>query len=295
MLRVPSSDGVEVAVHDFGGPVDAPVVLVAHATGFHARCYEPFARALAGPMHPWALDFRGHGETPAPPDWSVDWLRFGDDALAATRAVAPHGGVVGVGHSMGGAALLMAAHRAPELFDRLVLFEPIVIPDTEPVVDMEQHPIVIGARRRRRTFTSVDDAVANYRTKPPLSLMREDVLRSYVEHGFRPGADGIELVCSESIEAGIFLTSHLNGVWELLPGITIPTTVVSGIIDERQPSGRCRAIADRLPDATFVLLEDQTHLGPFSHPETFAHLVLHPGHDGSEPGVRPRTAGSEPS
>lgn len=281
MIRIPSSDGVDVAVHEFEGTRadDAPPLLLSHATGFHAHCYEPVATRLAARYRTYGLDYRGHGQTAAPPGWQVDWSRFGDDAVAVAEALAPDGGLVGVGHSMGGAALLMAASRRPGLFDRLVLFEPIAIPDDAPRVDMDEHPIVVGARRRRRVFASVDDAIGNFREKLPLSVMTPEVLRAYVEHGFRPvdpddASAGIELVCSSDIEAGIFISSRDNGVWDLLPSVATPTTVVSGFVDVEQPSGRCEAIADRLPRSRYVLLSHQSHLGPFSHPDEFADLVF---------------------
>lgn len=277
-MRVASSDGVSVAVHRFTGSSAARPLLISHATGFHAHCYRPIAERLAGPFDVSALDYRGHGATPAPLRWEVDWKRFGDDCLAVCEAVAPGGGIVGLGHSMGGAALLMAAHRRPDLFHRLVLFEPIAIPSGVGPIDMESHPLVVGARRRRRHFGSVDEAIANFRTKPPLSLMRDDVLRSYVEHGFRPADDpeqvGIELICTAEIEAGIFLTSHLNGVWDLLPEIEVPVDVVSGVLADDQPSARCDEIAGLLPVGRSIRWDHHTHLGPFSHPDELADHVL---------------------
>lgn len=279
MFRVRSTDDVQVAVHEFGGASDAAPVLISHATGFHSHCYEPVAARLATRLRTYGLDYRGHGQTAAPSGWRVDWARFGDDALAVAEAIAPEGGLVGVGHSMGGAALLMAAHRRPELFDRLVLFEPIAIPDTAAAVDMEDHPIVLGARRRRRVFASVDDAVRNFSDKLPLSVMTPEVLRAYVEHGFRPvdpedPSAGIELICGSDIEAGVFIASRENGVWDLLPSVTTPTTVVTGFVVEQEPSGRCAAIAARIPDARYVALPHMSHLGPFSHPDEFAELVF---------------------
>ena len=49
MLRIPSSDGVSVAVHELAGSEapDHPIVLIAHATGFHGRAYLPVAERLA--------------------------------------------------------------------------------------------------------------------------------------------------------------------------------------------------------------------------------------------------------
>lgn len=274
MFRVQSSDGVAVAIHDFGGAPAAPPLLISHATGFHAHCYAPVAKLLSDRFRVFGLDYRGHGDTSAPRSERIEWAAFGDDAVAAAEAIAPEGGLVGVGHSMGGSALMMAAVRHPGLFRRLVLFEPIAMPPSYPVLDMDEHPIVIGARRRRRVFASHDEAIENFSDKPPLSVMTPEVLRCYVEHGFRAVAGGIELSCSPDLEAAIFRTARHNGVWDLLSSVDVPTTVLAGQIDEHQPSGRCEAIVAELPNATFVHLPDQTHLGPFSHPEEFTRLVF---------------------
>jgi pimeloyl-ACP methyl ester carboxylesterase len=282
MLQVASSDGVTVAVHHLAGASTSPPLLFSHATGFHARCYAPIAQRLADRFDVFGLDYRGHGATPAPPDWTVDWSRFGDDALCVTRALAPDGGLVAFGHSMGGSALLMAAHREPTLFDRLVLFEPIAHqPGRSHLsdVDMRALPIVTGALRRRRTFASRDDAAANFAAKPPLSLMVPAALRAYVEHGFRDvtGADGepaVELCCSPELEAGIFLLGRDNDVWPLLHEIRTPCLVIGGRVEEMQPSAATEAIANELPGGRYVRLDHQSHFGPFSHPEEIADLVV---------------------
>ncbi len=274
MLRVASADGVSVAVHRLAGETGRPPLLISHATGFHAHCYAPVARRLGDRFDVHGLDHRGHGLTDAPPGLGVDWRRFGVDVLAVAEAIAPRGGLVGVGHSMGGAALLMAAAAHPDRFARLVLFEPIAFPASIEEIDMDAHPIVVGARRRRRGFDSLDEAVANFSDKPPLSSMTAEVLRLYVEHGFGPVDGGVELRCSPEYEAEIFIHARSNGVWDDLPHVTTPTLVIAGRVEERQPSERGRAIAERLANGTYLELPHQTHFGPFSHPDELADLVL---------------------
>ena len=139
-------------------------------------------------------------------------------------------------------------------------------------------PIVQGALRRRRTFPTFDEAFDNYRSKPPLAWMTESALRDYVDHGFRPAVDErgepvVELRCAPELEAGIFLTARDNGVWAVLPEIETPCVVISGRIEEAQPSAQTRTIADRLPCAEYVQLDHQTHFGPFSHPGEVAQLI----------------------
>lgn len=276
---VVASDGAPLAVHDLSGGVDAPPLLVSHATGFCAHAYAPIGAALAGRLRAFGIDHRGHGATPPPPGWdetgAVDWRIFGADTVTVAQYLAPEGGLIGFGHSMGGASLLMAAHADPSRFARLVLFEPIVLPEDRSEGDIADSPLVVGARRRRPRFDSCEQAYENFRGKPPLSVMTPESLRGYVEHGLRPAPDGgVELCCAPEVEAATFMGSRTNGVWELLPEIEVPVRVLAGRVEPEQPAALAPLIAERLPRGELVELPHQTHLGPFSHPAEVAELIV---------------------
>lgn len=270
-MRVPSSDGVQVAIHDLGGT--GRPLLFSHATGFHGHCYVPVAQALGARFHSFALDYRGHGETDAPPDWQVEWERYGDDALAAARAVAPDGGLLAFGHSMGGAGLLMAAHRAPELFDLIVAFEPIVFPPPDPTLPRPDSGLVAGARRRRSRFDSVDQAIENYASKPPLGAFTPEALRWYVERGTVADGDGIRLRCDPEHEARTFESGGDHRTWSILPEITTPVVVVAGRVDGPGPGAIAEGIAQQLPNSRYLQLDELDHFGPMTHPDRTAALI----------------------
>jgi pimeloyl-ACP methyl ester carboxylesterase len=278
-VTVASTDGVDIAVHDLGG--NGPLLLVSHATGFHGRCYEPLAHALADQRHCVAFDYRGHGDTERP-DGPVDWARYGDDAVTMARwAVEQNGGepVDGFGHSMGGACLLMAAFREPHLFRRLVVFEPIVFPPggirpaDEGGSNPEESPMVIGARRRRATFPSHQAAIDNFAAKPPLNGFTPEALRAYVVHGFAPDDDGVHLKCRPDTEAETFATGHLHDTWDHLPEIATEVLVIAGVVQPMQPSTIAAGVAERLPNGTYVHLEQLDHFGPMVRPLLVADLV----------------------
>jgi pimeloyl-ACP methyl ester carboxylesterase len=190
-----------LAVHFLGG--DGPTALYAHATGFHAHCWSPIAAALPG-LHNVGYDARGHGDTPIGTDWpvpdAVDWNVYGDDAAVVARSLSVDGQVLGVGHSMGGAALLMAAIASPELFCGLVLYEPIVmppggVPGSGP--NGQSNFLAMGARKRRSAFASYEAAFANYAAKPPMNVFTPASLEAYVRFGFAEGDDGqVHLKCT---------------------------------------------------------------------------------------------------
>jgi pimeloyl-ACP methyl ester carboxylesterase len=279
MLRVPSSDGVSVAVHELAGTAapQHPVLLVAHATGFHGHAYLPIAKRLAPLVHTVAFDFRGHGDTPRPPDWPVDWARYGDDALVAAEAVAAmsgaESGLIGFGHSMGGSGLLMAAAWRPTLFRRLVLFEPIVYPDVRPASANADNPWVLGARRRRPVFDSFETAAANYASKPPLAAFDPDALDAYVRHGFRADGDQVRLKCDPEHEARTFEQGGLQRTWDVLTDVDVPVVVVTGRVAEEGPSSVAGLVAQQLPHGRLVVVDALDHFGPLTDPGTIAAII----------------------
>ena len=278
-MHIPSIDGLPIAVHDLAGT--GTPLLIAHATGFHGRCYIPLADELAASFHSTAFDYRGHGDTPRPAG-AINWDRYGDDTVAiATWLVEQTGAPIDAfGHSMGGGCLLMAAHRAPELFHRLVLFEPIVFPPggiggapTGGAEDVES-PMVVGARRRRVTFDSYDAAIANFAAKPPLDAFTPQALDAYVRYGFAQGADGkVHLKCLPETEAGTFATSGLHPTWEHLPTITTEVSVIAGVLQPMQPAMVAQLIAERLPNGRFSQSDGLDHFGPMTHPAAVAELI----------------------
>lgn len=272
-LSIDSSDGVAVSVVDYSPGSSAPCVLFSHATGFHGRCFDPHARLLDD-FHCVTFDYRGHGDSVIDTNWQVRWSAYGDDALAVARRASSNGAVIGVGHSMGGAALVMAALREPGLFRALVLFEPIIFPPVAREPGAPPTPLAEGARRRRATFASFDEAIANYASKPPLNCFTSESLEAYVRHGFRETPEGeVTLKCSPEHEARTFEAGGLHETWDALGNLTTPVWLCRGAVMPHTPAAIAEQIAQRLPNHTLVAWDDLNHFGPMQDPARLADLV----------------------
>lgn len=271
-VRVASTDDVTVVLHDLGG--DGPPLLVSHATGFCGRVYEPLAAALAPSFHVWALDYRGHGESSVPAAEALHWHRVTDDLEAAVRAITTEPiGVVG--HSMGGACALLLEHRMPGTFRWAYVYEPIVRP--EAPLSEGTNPMAEQAKRRRATFVSREEVLYRYAERPPMSTMRADCLRAYVQHGFRDDEDGsVTLRCAPAVEAGVFARSGDITLGDI-GDVTIPVTVAAGGRDDGAPISPATfagAIVDALPNAVLERHDALGHLGPMQDPVGIAAAIL---------------------
>ena len=266
-LRLTSADGVGLALHDLGG--EGPALLLSHATGFHGYVFAPLAAQLVPEFHCWSLDYRGHGDSEDPPTDIGDWSRFGDDAVAAADALGLQG-ALGFGHSLGGAALLMAELARPGTFAGLVLFEPIAFP-RDPRRREGPSPMIEAARRRRTVFADRDEAFDNYAGKPPLDVLTPSALRAYVDHGFVDRLDGtVELKCDPEHEARIFEGGAEQNLFDRLGGVRCPVLVLTGRLEDNPPGQLGPVVAGALPNGRFVTLPQLSHFGPMEDPAVVA-------------------------
>ncbi len=262
-----STDGVAVALHRFGG--HGPVVVISHANGFNGLAYRPFAERLAETFEVYALDYRGHGFTNRPNHGSQDWGGMGDDLLAVIDHLG--GGPVHViGHSMGGAAAVLAVDREPRSIGALWAFEPILVPPPEVYVPTDKSMLAEGAGRRRAEFDSYEAAIERYRAKPPLNTLDPRALRAYVEGGFEPVDGGVRLRCLPETEAATFEAAGASGAFEGAGRLSIPfVAALSG--DGQPPSIMGRVAADTYPEViTVVDYPELNHFGPLQAPEAMA-------------------------
>ncbi|MEM8922898.1 MAG: alpha/beta hydrolase [Actinomycetota bacterium] len=264
---VSSTDGVQVAVHDFGG--EGPTLLLNHATGFCAHTLQPMIEPLLPSFRCLAVDFRGHGLTGLPPGAGLTWHDLTDDYIAVVRHVAPDGDALAFGHSIGGAVIILAEGKVPGLVRRAWTYEPILLPDL-PTLDGDDAPdIAKAAARRRATFGSRREALERYGSRPPLGLLDRRALEAYVDHGFRTDEDGsISLRCLPEHEALLF-ANHGSGSEEVIGRIDLSITVAAGGATDG-PADWVRRAADRHPQLRRRDYPTLSHFGPLQDPDRIA-------------------------
>jgi pimeloyl-ACP methyl ester carboxylesterase len=158
------------------------------------------------------MDARGHGDSSRPEGaHAFAWREFARDlAAVAARLAAESGGplALGIGHSFGGTSLLGAAHERPELFERLLLVDPVTPP--APALsgpERAEHvaQMVDAARRRRSEWPSRAEARAWFAERSLFAGWTAVALDLYVQDGLRERADGsVELKCPGEVEGAVF-------------------------------------------------------------------------------------------
>jgi pimeloyl-ACP methyl ester carboxylesterase len=263
---VNSSDGSHVAGYELGGSGD--VLLIAHATGLCGAMYQLLADELTDRFRVVAFDFRGHGDSSGSPDLDYSWDRMAEDVAAVTAHIGA-GAIHGFGHSMGGAALLLAERNTPSTFTSLYLFEPIIF--SSEFSTEGQNVMAVAARRRRTEFESRADVLYRYAGRPPFNRVLAGFVAAYIDNGFAEQADGrVRLKCLPEVEARIFSN---GGQVELgaVENIATPIAVAIGHDEPgSNPSRLGPPLVDVLAHGRLIRYDHIGHFGPLQDPWSVA-------------------------
>lgn len=194
------ANGLTFSVFEWPGDGGRPVFL-AHASSFHARCWDQVVERLPG-VTCIAIDMRGHGRSDRPPP-PYPWLAFGEDVAAVTKEMGIRD-ALGVGHSKGGHAVINGAFLNPGSFAGLLLLDPVVVRRERYSLPPPSADNVYA--RRRNEWTSWEEMYERFAARHPFSLWDPVVLRDYCEFGLLPrdGSEGFELACPPWVEALLY-------------------------------------------------------------------------------------------
>jgi len=263
---VKSNDGSHLAAYELGGTGE--VLLIAHATGLCGAMYQLLADDLIDDFRVVALDFRGHGDSTGATALDLRWDRMAEDVVAASERIGP-GPIHGFGHSMGGAALLLAERNVPGLFSSLFLFEPIIFPDDFSTDGQN----VMGdvARRRRVEFESRAEVLYRYAGRPPFDQVHAGFLAGYVDNGFADQANGrVRLKCLPEVEAQVFENGR-DVKLSIVEHLTTPVVVAVGHDEPgSNPARMGPPLAEALVRGKLIRYEHIGHFGPLQDPWTVA-------------------------
>ena len=255
---------------------------IAHATGLCSGVYSKFSEKFAKQYKVIGLDFRGHGKTKAPADPASlnNWEVFISDLeFFFSHFNQP---LVAIGHSMGGTISALLAARYPGLISKLILIEPGLMPPMwRPFVYLAQKtglsmhvPFVTRVTKRKSSWKTKDEAIAEFLNKGPFKSWRNEVLEAYVSEGMEILESGsAKLRCSPIWEGRILETAPC-GIWREVSRITSPTLVLYGGKSKTFVPSVAAKIKKLIPHAIIKEMPNAGHFIPMEHPEESAEIVL---------------------
>lgn len=265
---------------DFGGPADAPCVVMSNANGFNAFTYRQMLAPLCETLRIQAIDARGHGfsTAAADPNAPLSWNTFRDDLIRflETGVAAGGGPRLLAGHSLGATTSLLLAQARPDLVSGVLALEPVIQPYLRQWgmrikrwlhLPHQANGLVEGAAKRRAIFADQDAVFASYKGRGAFRTWPDQMLRDYITGGTRARDDGqIELACAPAWESHVFRSSG-TFIWDRLARIKCPLTIIHGTVGSTCSPPVTRRLQRLHPDAVIIKVEGASHFLPMEYPE----------------------------
>lgn len=276
---------VELSVYEWNSAsAGGSPILLLHATGFHARCWNQVVVHLPG-RHIYAVDLRFHGNSGNYGE--VDWGVLSEDIGLLLEQLDLQD-VVAVGHSIGGHLATRAAAQAPERFRHLLLIDPVIttrenyqlLAQATANINAADHPV----SRRRNSWRDAEEMYQRFEDREPFSTWQPEVLRDYCDYALHPeNEEGYrQLLCDPVNEASVYLNQTGNDViLDELPHLQTPVTLLRAkgadsdfaALADFAASPTWPGLAQAIPDCREHYLPQLNHFIPMQDPALVAEHI----------------------
>lgn len=249
------------------------MILFAHANGFPAQSYSHFLEYLE-PHDIRYINCLGMGKYPSYKNW-----RLLADELIDFIESENLGRVTGLGHSLGGVAIVFAARKRPDLFERLIIMDPpffhpsrsFLIPILTALGQGHRIPIAAKAMRRRENFASREEARVYFASKRLFRPFHPQCFEDYIQYGLTENADqtGVKLMIPAEVEASFFMNTPGIGKSTTFP---FPTFLLHSESEEVLRFKDIRWLKRQLPGTGFLPVEGG-HMFPLELPGETAKAI----------------------
>lgn len=245
-----------------------------HANGYPPLAYSAFLKQFTDSHEVVASLHRPLWQPSPDPSSLRSWQVFGDDLQQLANTFDRP--MLSVGHSMGAAAILIAAARQPELFKAIVLIEPVLVPRRYLLalrlfgrLAKNRIPLVRKTLARVDCWSDRQQAFEHLRPKPVFSRITDEVMWDYIQHAVDETEDGsFRLSYSKTWEAQCYTRVH--SLWHLLPQISVPVLAIRGQQSDTIFPAAWNKWQSRWPHHDFLEVEAAGHLLPFEQPQQLA-------------------------
>ena len=252
-MGIATINGLNLAYTDQGR--GSPVVLL-HAFPQNRAMWTPQVEALSKTNRVIAPDFRGFGESDAPPG-SYTLGQFADDIAGLLDHLAIQRAVF-VGLSMGGYTLFAFYQKYPDRVKGLVLADTRAQADTE---EGRAGRLAMAQTAQARGAGAIADIMLPKLLSPVALQTGPDLVQRV--------RTTIEQTPISGIVGALMAMAGRPDSVALLAQIACPTLIITGELDGPAPPSDGKLMAERIPGARLEIIQQAGHLANLEQPEAF--------------------------
>jgi pimeloyl-ACP methyl ester carboxylesterase len=209
-------------------------------------------------------------------DWDIfckDLIAFMDEHKISN--------VDAIGHSLGAVSIWKASWKRPDLFNKIILVDPVVIPENlvnwmrfvPYKIKQRLRPIIKIASLRKNKWSSREEAHAHLGSKSVFKRFVPQIFDTYIQSGIIPDGHGMfTLAFPREWEARIY--SSPENTWKFMGKIDKQIHIIraehSNVIND-ETWQKMKVINNK---NNYIFMPNVGHLIPFEQPKALADIIL---------------------
>ena len=242
-----------------------------HANGFNGQTYQSLLKNISKEFRISTYDMRGHGDTmlEADPKKLESLHCFRDDLIFLLEKL--DSPAVLSGHSLGGTTSWLVALSRPDLVEKLVLVDPVILP-LQYILGYRlldffnlahfANPLAKNTLIRRNNWNSKKEAYNYFANKKLFSRVSKEALNDYVTHGLKNDKNNdLILKCNPKWESACFRLTTRE-VWKNVKSLKMPIKIIltpKSVVCNKNTQKKIKKLA---PQTEIVFIENTTHMLP---------------------------------
>lgn len=190
-----------------------------------------------------------------------------------------YGDMVVAGHSLGGVAAWLASLKRPDLFRRVIMIDPVILP--EKLVKWNKWipfwlkkkmvPIVKIATNRRDEWKDIEELENHLGKKKIFQRWNRNVWEDFKKYGVKKTEQGLTLAYPKAWEARVYATAP--NLWPKLAHQRCEITIIRAQYSDVITDDNWNRIHSLMPKAELIQIDGAGHLVPFEKPESVAEII----------------------
>ncbi|KAI7885233.1 alpha/beta-hydrolase [Lichtheimia hyalospora FSU 10163] len=263
-------------------PVERSLAFVwSHANGFCKEMMHPLMRRFATQLRSlpafqhttfdfYAWDARNQD----------GWL---DNAMDTVQVIKEMGlkknydKVIGVGHSFGGSAMIIAEFFFPHIFDGLCILEAVIAKQFVPFKIRSNFPAIKTTLKRRDTWPNREECFKSLSGRPFWRDLHPEVLQNFVQYALYDTQEGtVKLKCPKEEEHLVYLAGAYGSpvAFNSLKSVTVPVHMVHGdksTFTDASTAKDIKALSHHVSSAVL----DGSHMIPVEKPDALVPEIVY--------------------
>ena len=259
---------------NYGEAGEGPVLVLLHAAGSTGAQWRGVLGELDDKYHTITPDGWGHGKSSFGPDPET---LLHDDQADLVKRILDEVGIESfdlIGHSYGGGTAIRFVLEHPEMVRSLVLIEPMVacllreLGGTDALAELEGIQDDFRERLAKDGPEAAWQGFLDFRNEPG----------TWVGYAEKTRQNFIRRTPAQL--ANFNANANNRTTQAEVQSIDKSTLVIRGVDTSLYDMRMSEIVAENIPGAKFLILEDAGHMSPLTHPERVTREILH--HIGTE-------------